>query len=204
MRQSLTLLAVLIVLTCPPAGAGEDVLSDLTETFAAADCCRFEFYSILHSEVFDSVDSTLGSACIAADGRYRIRIGEDQYLYDGDLLYSYSAPNEQVTVERPAPQDAHSAEVSFITRLDEYYRIEALRKDHEYRLYRADSLQTGLPDSMTVWVGETPQRLDRIEYYDLNDDLTVIEFLTQQTFPVCPPDSLVADFPNSTEIIKLY
>lgn len=194
----------LLVLALPGLSDESDVLDDIRARFAAADCCRFEFMSIVHSDVFDSVDSTAGSAYIAADGRYSVSIGEDQYVYDGDLMYSYSGPNDQVTVERVASQDAYIAQVSFITRLDEFYRIEPLRKNHEYSLYRTDSTQTGLPDSMTVWVGESPQRLDRIEYYDINEDLNVIEFISDQTLQECASDSLVAKFPATADVIKLY
>jgi len=73
----------ILVLICLFSGSGlsqADPLEELKKNMSEADCSRFEFISILESEIFDSVDSTLGSALIASDGRYRVTIGPDEYL----------------------------------------------------------------------------------------------------------------------------
>jgi outer membrane lipoprotein-sorting protein len=196
------ILALPLTATC--TGADEDVLTGIRKSLADADCCRFVFNSIVHSDIFDSVDSALGVAYIAADGRYRVSIGDDVYFYDGTLLRSYSNSHNQLTIEKPAPHEAYSAEVSFITRLDQYYSIEPTRQNREYRLKLLSPDDSELPDSMTVRVRRNPDRLDRIEYYDINEVLKLIEFLRQQTLVQCEADSLSASFPDSVDVIKLY
>ena len=133
---------IIFVLICFFSGTSfsqADPLEALKKTMSEADCSRFEFISILESEIFDSVDSTLGSALIASDGRYRVTIGPDEYLRTAELLFSYSTENNQVTVERFELAGSTDESISFITRLDDYYEKSTSTGDNRYLLARIDS-----------------------------------------------------------------
>ncbi|TET95211.1 MAG: hypothetical protein E3J26_03160, partial [Candidatus Zixiibacteriota bacterium] len=70
--------------------AAADRFDTIKEQLAQAACTRFEFVSIIESEIFDATDSATGTAYIARDGRFNVTLGEDRYLFDLRFLYSYS------------------------------------------------------------------------------------------------------------------
>ena len=113
---------LLLCLAAYATSARGDSFDQIKQSMAEAGCNLFEFLSIVESDIFDVVDTTVGRAVIARDGRYSIEIGTDHYLYDLEFLYNYSRVHNQVTVERPNPDLILGEEVSFITRLDEFYR----------------------------------------------------------------------------------
>ena len=199
----LLLPAAAICLLAGSSLAEKDPFEQIKAAMAGAACCHFEFISIIESEVFESVDSTNGSAVLAADGRYFIRIGNDEYLRTSDRLYSYSRDENQVTVEIVDPAGVTDETVSFITRFDKYYRTVPRTPGREYFLIRLDSAGS-LPDSVTVLVsGERPQ-LESLEYLSNNADFNRIVFLLCENQATCDQRLLTPHFPDTVEVIELF
>jgi outer membrane lipoprotein-sorting protein len=182
----------------------EDALERIEQSLAAAGCCQFTFLSIVESGVFETVDTARGNAYLAKDGRYCIRIGDDLFVYDNEFLRSYSASQNQVTVERVSSKTARSEEISFLTHLSDFYRIRPLKADREYFLTRIDSVVGSIPDSLRVFVSKSEVTLDSLKYYDFNGDLNHIVFLNQETLKECREDRLAPAISDSAEVIKLY
>jgi len=169
---------------------------------AEAACTRFEFFSIIESDIFDRIDTTAGTAVIAKDGRYYISIGDNEYLFDALYLYSYSRSNNQVTVEKII--DNHGEELFFITRLDKYFKTSALQKDFEYSLVRLEKELDNVPDSMRVIIDPAVPSLKEVAYLDINEELNRLVFFNQEIMPICDDQRFIPDFPDTVEIIKLY
>lgn len=200
--QVLSALALAFTVAAAPATA--DNFDKIKTMMAAAACNHFEFLSVLESEIFNSVDTIPGSAVIASDGRYAIDIGEDQYLYDLEFLYSYSRYHAQVTVEQVAASASLSEEISYITRLDEYYRTFVVESGRRYRLLKTDSTTGQVPDSLNLFLTPDGQKLDRIEFFDENEDFNRILFLSHRMLSECEETAFRTNFPDSVEVIKLY
>lgn len=182
-----------------------DRFDDLKKELSSAECSYFEFISITESDIFESVDSINGSAWMARDGRYSVNLGTDIYLFNGELLYTYSAENEQVVIEKVDPKhNALGAEVSFIIHLDEYYRSKVIQPDREYTLFRLDSAQTSIPDTLQLLLDVQTGRMSRLIYYDENNDRQQILISAQKLYDRCKPDSFSPKWPDGTEIVKLY
>jgi hypothetical protein len=201
-----TLIGSLVLLSATAVSGDRNQFTALKQQMAEAACCRFEFLSILESDVFDTVDTTDGTAVIGRDGRWLIDIGPDTYLNDGRLLYSYSRPNNQVTVESVGPGLGPTEEIAFITRLDDYFETLPGVSQTEFRLRRNDSTHHSLPDSMTLRLDlsdEDGARLGTVVYWDINEDLNQIVFLKQEFLQACRESALEASFPDSVEVIRL-
>ncbi len=203
MKKIVTIVGVFCCLGLGAAFSA-DSFEQIKKAMAEAGCNRFEFLSVVESDIFDTVDSTAGVACIARDGRYSVTIGTDQYLYDGEYLYSFSGINNQVTVERVDPRTVAGEEISFVTRLDEFFSTSQTSVPGQYRLVKTAGDAENLPDSMLVTITTEPLGLSRIEYYDLNDELNRIIFLSQRTDAECDSTRFLPVFPDSAEVIKLY
>jgi hypothetical protein len=191
---------------CSLAGsslAQKDPFDQIKAAMAGAACCHFQFISIIKSEVFESVDSTSGVALLAADGRYFIKVGGDEYLRTADRLYSYSSDENQVTVETVDPAGVADETVSFITRFDKYYRTIPRKPGREYFLIRLDSTNS-LPDSVTVIVSAKKPELESLEYRSDNADLDRIVFSSREYQATCDERMLTPHFPDSVEVIELF
>jgi len=142
-------------------------------------------------------------ATIAEDGRYLINLGRDQYLYDLEFLYSFSSENNQVTIDKANGMEAHE-ELSFIKRLDESYRSFVLEPDSRYRLLKSSAQESNIPDSLLLFLRSDSLLLDRIEYYDINEELNRIIFQEQIVQDSCPDLLFVPNYPDSVEVIRLF
>jgi len=183
--------------------AEKDPFEQIKAAMAGAACCHFEFISIIESEVFESVDSTNGLAMLAADGRYFIKVGGDEYLRTSNRLYSYSSDENQVTVEMVDSAGMTDETVSFITRFDKYYRTISRKPGREYFLTRLDSAGS-LPDSVTVILSGKKPQLARLEYRSDNADFNRIVFLSREYQATCDEHLLTPHFPDSVEVIELF
>jgi len=193
---------LLICLLLAGVSRAEDKFDLLKKDLAEAACTRFEFFSIIESDIFDRIDTTAGTAVIAKDGRYYISIGDNEYLFDALYLYSYSRSNNQVTVEKII--DNHGEELFFITRLDKYFKTSALQKDFEYSLVRLEKELDNVPDSMRVIIDPAVPSLKEVAYLDINEELNRLVFFNQEIMPICDDQRFIPDFPDTVEIIKLY
>lgn len=182
-----------------------DPLKLVNQRSSEAVCIRLEFLSIIESEIFGTVDTTVGSADLAADGRFDIRFGSDRYLYDLKRLYSYSTDNNQVVIE-PAEAGASVAdEIRFLTQLEERYHARPGPKKGEYKLRRKeDDLQSDLPDSLEITVNVEALIIEKVEYFDINDDLNRLIIGSQFFFDNCNDATFLPDFPDSVERVKLF
>ena len=188
---------------CPASSRGADKFADIKAVLKSAHCVRFEFVSILHSSIFRQTDSSAGSAIIARDGRYRVKLGNDEFLNDSRSLYSYSQENNQVIVERVDSTIAFSKEVSYITRLDDFFKTYVVRAGAEYRLIRTAAGVRNIPDSMRILLNRDKQQIERLEYLDVNGERVSVVIKNQQMKGACDDRQFEADFPDSVERVKL-
>ncbi len=198
-------LAGLCLIALSPASRA-DSFDVVKKELADAACVRFEFISIIESDLFDVVDSTSGSATIASDGRYRVALGPDVYLRDGLFIYSYSEETNQVVIERvdSTADDGHDDNITYITDLDRFFDTHLLEPERKYRLTRTADDTRDMPDSMVVFVDPTGPRMTAIEFLDVNGELNRIVFLGQAEDSVCAETAFEAAFPDSVERVKLF
>lgn len=201
--KTLLLTGLLALVSVSGVSADQSSFDKIKKDLAAAACVSVEFLSILESSIFESVDSADGQAIIADDGRYRIMLGEDLYLSTGAELYSYSAINNQVTVEPVAP-GAVNTEITLLQSLDESYKTAILQPDSVFSLTRDSSAASGLPDSLTVFMTENLQGIHRMEYYDINGELNRIILKALTTSEACDTNQFMPSFPDSVEVIELF
>lgn len=172
----------------------------IKKNMSEADCVALDFLSVISSDLFDSVDTTRGSAIIAKSGKYDIKLGLDRYSFDSLFSYSYSVENNQVIIESAGLEEN---QVSFITRLDEFYKTAIIVPDSAYFLTRFGETNQDIPDSMIVFIDPVVQKIELIEYFDVNDDLNQIIIIFQDTEADCPSGSFTPVYPDSVERVRL-
>lgn len=201
MRMTL-LFRALLTLAVLSEAARADTFDKLKESLRSAACISVDFLSIVSSDVFESTDSTVGSAYLGRDGRYQVRLGPDQYVFDGALLYSISTENNQVVIDSADTADALATEVSFLARLDEFYTTRILEPNRQYLLGRLPGAPKSIPDSMHLWLRDRRAELERLTYRDDNGDPVTLEIRRLRTSPACDNRRFIPDLPPTMERIR--
>lgn len=204
MAKILVITVLIFSLATAVSDGAEDRFVVVKQEMSEAPCYEIKFLSIVESDVFNSVDTTEGEAYIALDGRYSVEIGGDRYVYDREFLYTYSKEQNQVTIEAFDYRNAPVEEVTFIVRLDEYYQTSVIEKNREYRLLRIDSTAADLPDSLRLFLKPGKSEIERLEFFDLNEDLNRIVFRSQKAKSECKDKELYLDYPDDASVIRLY
>jgi len=202
-KRPILLFIGLCLLLCQEIHSGDDCFEKIKKSLSEAGCSQFEFLSILESDVFETTDTTSGSAYLAADGRYSVMVGRESYFNTGNRLYSYSREHNQVTVERADPKLVQE-NISFVTRLDDYYETEVISLNEEYRLKKIDHHVRSIPDLMQVFIDCDDLQLRELRFKDHNEDLNHIVILRQETDSECDEQMLVPDYPDSVEVVELF
>ncbi len=204
MAKTIVVAALILSLCAGGVSLAEDRLDQVKRSMSEAQCYEVKFLSIVESDVFNTVDTTKGEAYIALDGRYSVKIGDDRYVYDREFLYSYSKEQNQVTIEPFDYRNAPVEEVTFIVRLDDYFETHVVKKDREYRLLRTDTAATSLPDSLVLFLENKKAKIERLEFFDLNEDFNRIVFRSQKAKSKCSNKKLFLDYPDDASVIRLY
>lgn len=199
----LKFLTVSVIALFSVSAVAQDRFDSVKSRLARAHCLKLEFTNILESDVFDTVDTTKGTALMSQDGHYRIHLGRDWYVYNGKKLYSYSHDNDQVTVEKFEAEQARVDELSFLTRLDEYYKTTILTANSRYHLTRVDGENRNIPDSLIVTLDKKRQMIRTIEYVDDSGEQNLITITKHSMNANCKPSNFTPRIPKSADIVRL-
>jgi outer membrane lipoprotein-sorting protein len=195
-------IATIVAILGPSIGLA-DTFDTIKANLRKSPCVGIAFTSIIESSVFQTIDTSVGRADFGQNGKYRIELGNDRYLFDGTDLYSYSGDNQQVIIERVEKNEQFGSEVSFVTRLDEIYKTTILHPDSTYHLVKKTRGYANVPDSMVVTIDRKARMIRYIDYLDINEERTRIVFLQQSLGDQCDSTLFRPDFPDSVKRIVL-
>jgi len=183
------------------AVAKDDALTTITRSFRTSPCVRIAFEEIVHSQVFDKLDTLKGLIVFDSSGCYRIELGEDIYVRTDSELYSFSPASNQVIIEK-LDDSSSMVSVLWIRHLDDYFESTILVPDKRYRLTAKPGVSVDVPASLTLFVSGG-KRIEKIEFIDDNGDSTMLKVVRQETSQGCRKDDFEPDFPDSVERVRL-
>lgn len=196
------LLPCLLILLWAGAAAGNDPLERLKMLWSSAGCLEISFMSIVESDIFSTVDTVLGTARIAPDGRYAITLGNDNYLFDGQAHYSFSLETNQIII-RTGATASELPQIQLFANLDSLYATEPPKTKHLYRLTLRTNMGDDLPNPLELELTADGKRLKQLRFRDVNEDTNRILIDSLKLFDTCGDSWFIPDFPDSAEIVKL-
>lgn len=180
-----------------------DKFAAIKKALSGAQCVELEFVLVIESDIFDTIDSTQGSALLASDGRFVARLASDVYWQDSSHLYCYSNETNQVTVDKASRGDQGSS-LPLVTHLDSLYVTKVLEKNHSYLLHRRAEIKGDIPDTMTVVIDTITNMITELSFRDINDELNRILIQKQITDAPCDPKRFEPDYPDSADVVRMY
>ncbi len=179
----------------------EDQFDKIKADLNSSGCVMISFISIIESDIFDSEDSLVSSLCLDSNGRYLLNAGSDSYLYDLTNLYSYSADNAQVTVERSDPNSLFYQSISFIKKIDTTFLTEKI-SDNSYFLTKRAKQNKSIPDSLLLTLDLKHNMISELEFRDINGERNRIVILKQELQNTCSDSTFLPNYPDSVEWIR--
>jgi outer membrane lipoprotein-sorting protein len=180
-----------------------DKFDAIKKKIAEAALIKIDFLIEVESKIFEDTDSLYGSLAIASDGRYNAEINNDIYLYDGKVLWEYSAENNQATKKTLKDDEYFENRLIFLKELDRHFKSKVIIPDSTYQLFRMERADKALPDSMYLFIDGEAEAIALIEYFDLNEDLNLVHIENQVLSDSIDPDMFHINLPDSAEIISL-
>ncbi len=199
--------SILIVLLCLSvaltATDKEDRFENIKRSLTSAKQVKLEVAVAVTSKIFNDVDSSRGQVFIADDGRYFAHLGQDIYIFDGKCIWEISTEYHQATKKCLKDGEKFENRLVFLKNMNDYYNTVPVKRDLVYHLVRKDSEESPLPDSMTIFLDKSANRISRIDYYDLNDDLNRVYLLSEKSNAIIDDTLYRFKLPDSTEVITL-
>lgn len=98
------ILVCLAGLLLPVIGVGQDCpdIDSMRTRYHRARYLSLEFSQIIHSDIFETVDTVYGSLWTGGGGRFRLVTPHQELVSDGQVFWSYSVDNRQVLVDSAA------------------------------------------------------------------------------------------------------
>lgn len=186
------------------AGFADEVYERVVADLAKPGCTEVTFLSIIRSQVFEFEDTLAGVARMDDEGRYDITVGSDRYLCDLKHIYEYAQSTNQVVIVSFDSSSSGAHQLTCFTDIDRYYHlVEVVVGGKQYQLARRQGVGLDIPETLAISVDGKTERVSRMEYLDINDDLNTIMILNTETGTDCPPEYFLPNFPDSVERVYL-
>lgn len=179
-----------------------DAYQAVVRKIKQTDCLRFDFTALTASDVFSTVDTLAGSAVLDAQKRYRVQLGADWFLSDGDSVYIFVNEEKQMTVEN-AKTAAIPTELILLRQLDELYTSKLLSGDSLYLLTRRESGDSFFPSQLSISCSLAETRLKWLQFTSENGDKITILFQAMRNMTACTEETFQPSYPAGTEVIRL-
>lgn len=179
-----------------------DAFQALVKKINQSECLRFDFTALTASDVFSTIDTVAGSAVLDAKQKYRVQIGADWFISDGDSVYIYVHEEKQMTIEN-AKTAAIPTELILLRQLDDLYTSKLLSGDSLYLLTRREDGDSFFPLTLRLSCTGTDARLKWLEFSSENGDMITILFQSMRSMATCSEESFRPSHPAETEVIRL-
>lgn len=207
-------LALFLASSCAPVWGGEDPCSSLSKMRQRYDKQTYislEFKQFTYSEIFESIDSLVGTLQADGSGKYRLSLSDNLGLFqelvcDGNSLWSYSVENKQAILSNVTDLNSWNPVTLLYDRDAVYECVEEklIGPKRETIVFNMCARDSGsIPQSFILKVSKDDYVPQEIVYFDDNNsriDIRIFDFVRPEKLP----DSLFRFLPPlGVEVIEM-
>ena len=165
------------------ARSSAPVVDLVRKNYSGAVSIRADFTMQIYWSVREKSETRQGQAWMAPGDRFRVALGNDTYVSDGKILYSYNKKNRQLVIKNLSQVSPSSRPSNFLSSfIGEYPFREKKREQGEAANELAvlewisDMPGEGEYKAITVWVEPSAGIIKKIKIDDRNDNVTTYTF----------------------------
>ncbi len=178
-------------------------IAKLREYYQEKGFITLAFVQVIHSDIFETVDTLSGSVYAGFEGRFRVTMPEQVLVSNGILYWSYSAENQQVLVDSVARLGSWNP-LTLLYDPEQVYRCQGQSeadKSLEFKMIAADSRIA--PSAFTLFVDSETYNPEKLVYFDDNNSRVEV-YIDQFSRSTDLPDSLFEFHPGpGVEVIEM-
>ncbi len=203
-------IVILILVLCAPAfgASAVDIVDKSEALYSKSGPFSAKFTQTVSTGDFFDDEKIEGTLIMNYPRQFRIDTHEQVLASDGDTLWSYSAENEQVTIEAVSKSKETITPADYLFNFKQSYYLDYDSTDviDKVRVRRV-SLRSKSEDqfirSMKVYIDATTYHIRRVVYRDLNDNKITLDFSDWKMGIKATPDQFRFKTPRGVEEVRL-
>ena len=211
-RMMFILLAVVILPELNPGNASaidaDDIVKRVQDRYKKIDNDAADMEQVLFWKLTQAKDTTMGKIYLKKKDFFRWEIKNQTFVTDGNTVWTYSPVNNQTVIDRYRPTEDTFLPQQFIFSFGKDYKAELAGEekldDKEfYVLILRPVRPHDIVKRARVWVDKKNWLTQRIEYEDINENLTTYNFTNIQFDKNLQANLFKFQSPPGTEIIDM-
>ena len=212
MRRWSSLLRVMsflpLVLTLARAGTADDILEEVRDKYASIRDAKLTFTQHVSFSLATVSQTTQGTLLMKKPSHYRVELEARTIVTDGETVWSYSRPNNQVLIDHfRLDERSFSPEKLLTTAPSEYTATLLGQEKLEGATVQIVKLipknPTGLVASLKLWVDERTSLMRKVELLDVNGKETTYTVHSFEVNPVIADSVFQFTIPPGADVVDL-
>jgi len=201
----------LSVLLCTQLAAQsvEDIVEEIQDRYENMKNFSAEFTQVEKFNLTGTENKTQGKIFVRDGVKYRLETEDRTIVTDGTTVWTWSAFNNQVLIDRAKKDDGAMLPRDLLFKYPREYYAALLEKvsykGREHYVLKLDPKEDthGYIKTMKIWVDTDSYLISKIEYTDLNDNTSAFEIYKIDTKKELPDSFFSYTPPQGSEVIDL-
>ena len=186
----------------------EDIVKRVQDRYKKIDDVAADMEQVLFWKLTQAKDTTTGKIYLKKKDFFRWEIKNQTFVTDGNTVWTYSPVNNQTVIDRYRPTEDTFLPQQFIFSFGKDYRAELAGEEEidgkgQYVLILRPVRPHDIVRRARVWVDKRNWITQRIEYEDINENLTTYNFYNIQFDKNLQANLFRFQSPPGTEIIDM-
>ena len=187
----------------------EDIVEEIQQKYEDLENLSARFSQIEHFQLTGSKNETIGKIYVKNGIKYRLETEDRTIVTDGETVWTYSAFNNQVLVDRAKKNDSSLLPRDLLFKYPRDYYASLLDKvkydNKDHYLLKLDPKEDthGYVKTMKIWVNTDTYLISKIEYTDFNENISTFAIQKINITKELPDWFFKYEAPEGAEIIDL-
>jgi outer membrane lipoprotein carrier protein len=205
---SLILFTIFLFCSQTLAITSEELATLVEKKYRSLSDLSMNFSKTSKSEIFETEKKTKGKMYLKNPDKFRIETDDEILVSDGELLWSYSKENEQVTKSRLDKSKNIFKPNQYLSNFRKEYEAkltgeEKVDKIECYNLVLTPKKKDLFITRMTIWIDKKSGLAKKLKYQDSNDNQVLLLFEGIKINKCIPDSKFVFKAPPGVEELDL-
>lgn len=199
----------LFLFTISQAQSVDDIVEEIQERYDDLENLSAEFVQVEYFGLTNTKNETNGTIYVKNGVQYRLETDDRTIVTDGITVWTYSAFNNQVLIDRAKKDDGALLPRDLLFKYPRDYYASLLDKvtynGKTHYLLKLDPKEDthGYIKTMKIWVHKENYLISKIEYTDFNDNTSTFAIQKVNITRVLPDSFFKFEAPDGAETIDL-
>src|SRR5512140_2035619 len=186
----------------------EDVLEKVRKRYDAVTDEELRFSQKVHFPMTNAEQQSSGTLYVKKKNKYRVEMDDQAIVTDGQTIWSYSAANNQVVIDRFKQDEQSLSPENILVCTPDNFTATVVGEEKVggfdtvvLKLVPKD--EQSFIHSLRLWVDEKEWMIRQVEVVDLSEKQTTYSVLQVRTNTGLPDSRFVYSIPKGADVVDL-